>query len=58
MYLGAFYYKQHIALQTGHVWLKAGEYSFGCMSDHADHMSEAAWTGIQNLLIDLVKEKM
>jgi hypothetical protein len=54
--LGAFYFEQHIGLQTGHVWLKDGSFSFGCISDDTNHMAEAAWTGIQSLLIDLVHE--
>ncbi|CAF1605264.1 unnamed protein product [Didymodactylos carnosus] len=53
---GAFYYEQHIALQTGHVWLKDGTFSFGSISDDINHMAEAAWAGIQSLLKHLVED--
>ncbi|CAF4571289.1 unnamed protein product, partial [Rotaria sp. Silwood2] len=53
---GAFYFEQHVALQTGYVWLKDGSFSFGCLSDDTNHMAEAAWAGIQPLLNHLVDE--
>ena len=57
LWLGAFYFEQHVSLHTGYVWLKDGSFSFGCLSDDTNHMAEAAWAGIQPLLIHLVHEK-
>ena len=55
--LGAYFFAQHIALLTGYVWLKSGSFSFGCISDDTNHMSEATWVSTNDLLQDLVHEK-
>ncbi|CAF1506887.1 unnamed protein product [Adineta ricciae] len=53
----AYYFEQHIALLTGYVWLKGGSFSFGCVSDDTNHMSEATWASTNDLLQELVHEK-
>ncbi|CAF1455795.1 unnamed protein product [Adineta ricciae] len=57
IHLGAYYFEQHIALLTGYVWLKGGSFSFGCVSDDTNHMSEATWASTNDLLQELVHEK-
>ncbi|CAF4489608.1 unnamed protein product, partial [Rotaria magnacalcarata] len=53
---GAYYYEQHISIQSGFVWLNKNSFSFASISDDTCHMAEAAWAAIQNLLKDLINE--
>ncbi|CAM4988858.1 unnamed protein product, partial [Rotaria socialis] len=51
---GAYYYEQHISIQSGFVWLNKNAFSFASISDDTCHMAEAAWAAIQDLLKDLI----
>ncbi|CAF3986560.1 unnamed protein product [Rotaria sordida] len=53
--LGAYYFEHHVSLLTGYVWLKNNSFSFGCISDDTNHMAEATWTAISDLLQDLIQ---
>ncbi|CAF4592708.1 unnamed protein product, partial [Didymodactylos carnosus] len=50
----AYYCEQKISLGTGYVWSQKESYGFGCLSDHCNHMGEAAWASLLQLLKTLV----
>ncbi|CAF3423393.1 unnamed protein product [Rotaria socialis] len=50
----AYYYEQHISIQSGFVWLNKNSFGFASISDDTCHMAEAAWAAIQDLLKDSI----
>ncbi len=55
--LGAYYFEHHISLHSGYVWSQCGSFSFCSMSDYTNHMAEAAWCSIEDLLAYMIEHK-
>ncbi|CAF3451066.1 unnamed protein product [Rotaria socialis] len=53
---GAYYYEQHIFIQSGFVWSKNNSFSFGSISDDICRMAEVAWAAIEDLLNELIEK--
>ncbi|CAF5010042.1 unnamed protein product, partial [Rotaria sp. Silwood1] len=54
---GAYYFENHVSLHSGYVWLKNNAFSFCSMSNCTNHMAEAAWCSIKDLLDYLINDQ-
>ena len=60
--IGVYYNEHHVSLHSGCVWTQSDAFSFCSMSDCTNHMAEAVWCSIKDLLdyliIDQQKKKI
>ncbi|CAF1441672.1 unnamed protein product [Adineta steineri] len=54
---GAYYYEHHISLHSGYVWTNCNSFSFCSISDCTNHIAEAAWCSIEELLNYLIVDQ-